>query len=313
MPKLSSAVMLSFLSQSVNEGNLRGTLAEIDFREHLKGLGFQERVSPGGWIVRRKGPAIFGHSTAALFPEIVLATQQYPPCRELPNPTHGLHTICATFHQSGIACFFCAATVMLDNHPSSLEWHAVQLGLPSQQPYQPMLDVLAPLNFTVRGRRYNSLRHHTDTTAIPDIAVPEEFSKEHLRVAFNTHYLAEISDVGAIFLGQKHTYPIEIKERIQSQSKDLGAFFGLDVGVFVNLTFYMAKRGNLHSLYVVREIDNTQDRNLVQWLFIGFDELAQFASWIPQAGGPNMGGASSVVRVPKCEFHPLNAQTLAAL
>lgn len=153
---------------------------------------------------------------------------------------------------------------------------------------------------------------------VPDwaakLAVPEDFSKGHLRVAFATHYQAEISDIDGIFWGQQHTYPIEIKEKTPAPSKDMGPFFGLDVGPFVKLAFYAAKRGNLHSLYVVREIDNTQDRNLVQWWFIKFDELAQFASWIPQAGGPSMGGgSSSVVRVPKCEFHPLNAQTLTAL
>ena len=42
----------------------------------------------------------------------------------------------------------------------------------------------------------------------------------------------------------------------------------------MKLAFYAAKRGNLHSLYVVREIDNTQDRNLVQWWFITFDHIS---------------------------------------
>ncbi len=317
MHALTLAAMRTFLSQSIaslDQNKLYGTLTEIDFRDHLGRLGFRDRVSPGGWIVRRKGPDIFAHSTAALFPEIVLPTQQYPPNRDLPNPAHGLHTICATFHGGGIAGFFCAATIAQDDDPASLAWHAVQLGLPSEQPYQPLIQGLAPLDFTVRGRRYNFLRYHTDTTAIPDLAVPEEFSKEHLRVVFSTRYLAEVSDIDGIFWGQQHNYRIEMTESTAVPSRDLGPFFGLDVGPFVKLAFYAAKRGNLHSLYVVREIDNTQDRNLVQRWFIKFDELAQFASWIPQAGGPNMGGGgSSVVRVPRCEFHPLNPQTLAAL
>lgn len=317
MSTLSLTAMRNLLSQSIaslNQNKLNGTLAEIDFRDYLNGLGFQGRVSPGGWIARRKGPDVFAHSTAALFPEVVLPAQQYPATRVLPQPSHGLHTICATFHQSGIAGFFCAATIATADDSSSMRWHAVELGLPVEQPYRPLIEALAPLNFTVRTKRYNFLRYHTDTAQIPDLAVPEEFSKEHLRVAFNTHYQAEISDIDGIFWGQQHTYPIEIKEKTPAPSKDLGLFFGLDVGPFVKLAFYAAKRGNLHSLYVVREIDNTQDRNLVQWWFIKFDQLAQYASWVPMAGGPNMGGGrSSVVRVPKCEFQPLNAANLAAL
>lgn len=317
MSTLSLAAMREFLSRSIasrNRNKLRGTLAEIALREHLNHLGFEGRISSGGWIARRKGPDVFAHSTAALFPEFVSPGQQYPPDRVLPNPSHGLHTICATFHQSGIASFYCAATVEHDDDPSNLFWHAVQLGLPVQQPYQPMIQALAPLAFTVRNRNYNFLRYHTDTALIADGAVPEEFSKEHLRVAFNTAYQVEISDIDGILWGQQHTYPIEVKEKTPAPSADLGPYFGLDVGPFVKLAFYAAKRGNLHSLYVVREIDNEQDRNLVQWWLITFDHLAQFASWVHRAGGRGMGGGqSSVVRVPRCEFRPLDPVTLGAL
>ena len=289
-------------------------LAEISFRDYLTELGFQGRVSPGGWIARRKGPGIFAHSTAAIFPEVVLPTVQYAPNRALPNPSHGLHTICSTFHQSGIASFFCAATMSHENDPSSLEWHAVQLGLPSEQPYQPLIQALGPMYFIVRERNYNYPRYRTDSLSIPDVAIPEEFSKEHLRVAFNTQYIVESAGIDSIFWGQRHTYPIEIKEKTAAPSSDLGPFFGLDVGPFVKLAFYAAKRGNLHSIYVVREIDNAQDRNLVQWWFIKFDDLAQFASWVPMAGGPSMGGGrSSVVRVPRCEFRHMTAEALSDL
>lgn len=310
--------MRQYLSRSIaslNLNKLRGTLAEIDFRNHLQNIGFAGRVSPGGWIGRRKGENVFAHSTVAIFPEIVAPQTNYAPNRVLPNPSQGLHTICATLHQSGIASFYCAATVAAQDDPvGAMMWQAVQLGVPMQGQYQPLAQALTPLQFAPRERRYNHLRYHTDTSLIPDYALPEEFSKEHLRVSFGTPYLAEVSDIDGIFWGQWNTYPIEIKEKTPAPSKDLGLFFGLDVGPFVKLAFYAAKRGNLHSIYVVREIDNAQDRNLVQWWFITFDRLAQFASWVPRAGGPAMGGGqSSVVRVPRVEFQPLNADTLGAL
>lgn len=317
MQAISLPAMRNFLSRSLATSevhNVQDHLGELDFREYLSQIGFDDCMSPGAWIVRRRGPDVLTKSVALLFPETIFPVRDYRPERELPNLTYGLHTICATFHQSGIAGFFCAATVSRDDDVSSLEWHAVQLGLPSEQPYQPLIQALEPMDFVVRKRNYNYLRYHTDTTSIPDVAIPEEFSKEHLRVAFNTHYVVEPSDIDGIFWGQQHTYPIEIKEKTPAPSGDLGPFFGLDVGPFVKLAFYAAKRGNLHSLYVVREIDNPQDRNLVQWWFIKFDELAQFASWVPQSGGPGMGGGrSSVVRVPKCEFRPLTAEALSGL
>jgi hypothetical protein len=314
MPKLSMLQMRSLLGRSIaslSENRLNHVLAQIHFRNYLKQIGLTDRISAGGFLAKRN---ILANSTVVLFPETVEPGKPYPATRPLPEPSHSLHTICATFHQSGIAGYYCAARVGQDDDYSTLSWHAAQLGLPTQQSYQPLLEALAPLNFTVRSRNYNFLRYQTDASMFPDGAVAEEFSKENLRVQFSTHYLAEISDIDGIFWGQQHTYPIEIKEKTPGSSTDMGPFFGLDVGPFVKLAFYVAKRGNLHSLYVVREINNTQDRNLVQWWFITFDHLAQFASWVPQAGGPSMGGGrSSVVRVPRSEFRPLIAAALNAL
>jgi len=77
--------------------------------------------------------------------------------------------------------------------------------------------------------------------------------------------MSEMSDVDGIFWGNQYTYPIEIKEKTTANDNKVGDFFGLDLGPFVKLAFYAAKRGNLHSIFVVREIDNPTTRNLVGW------------------------------------------------
>ena len=97
--------------------------------------------------------------------------------------------------------------------------------------------------------------------------------------------MSEMSDIDGIFWGQQFTYPLEIKEKTVANDSKVGDYFGIDVGPFVKLAFYAAKKGNLHSLFFVREINNTEDREIVNWWFITFDTLAQFASWIPQGGG----------------------------
>lgn len=98
-----------------------------------------------------------------------------------------------------------------------------------------------------------------------------------------------------------------MQEKTAATDKKLGDYFGLDVGPFVKLAFYAAKKGNLHSLFFVREINNTEERALVDWWFITFDTIAQFASWNPQGGGTNMqGGGSTVVKIPKAEFTRLS-------
>jgi hypothetical protein len=82
----------------------------------------------------------------------------------------------------------------------------------------------------------------------------------------------------------------------------------------VKLAFYAAKRGNMHSLFIVREIDDVINRKLMKWWAITFEKLAQYASWIPTGGGKSMtGGASHVVKIPKAEFDELDKNSLELL
>lgn len=310
---LTLPAMRDYLRRSITSKNkLKGLLAEVDFRQYLNSLDFGKRVSPGGWIARGVGPGVFGHNTVVFFPELLMTDKDYSKNRQMPDPPHGLHTICATFHQIGIVSYYCTPSMVSGDQSVELEWSAVQLGLPTRGEYLPFPDLIS--GFSERERRYNFLRWKTDVKMIPDESVTEEFAKEHLRVAFQNNYMAEISDVDGILWGKQHTYPVEIKEKTVAFDKKVGDYFGLDLGPFAKLAYYAAKRGNLHSLFVVREIVDVESRNLVTWWAIKFDRLAQFASWVPISGGRGMsGGVSSVVKIPKAEFSELNKEFLGSL
>jgi len=287
-------------------------MAEIDLRNTLVSLGFGGRISQGGWIARNVGPDVFGHNTVVLFPETISPTNTYAPMRHLEEPPMALHTICSTMHQIGVHSYYCVPTINETNNPLSITWHTKQLGIPLNQEYSDMLPAIG--GFSTRSRNYNFLRYNANANEIPEVSLPEEFTKEHLRVSFQNRYMNEMSDIDGILWGQQYTYPIEIKEKTAASDKKLGEWFGLDIGPFVKLAFYAAKKGNLHSLFFVREINNTEERALVRWWYIKFDTMAQYASWVFSGGGRNMqGGASSVVKIPKSEFTELTAANLALL
>lgn len=315
MGKISLTCMREYLSRSIsslNRNKLYGLLAEIDFRNHLTELGFGDRISPGGWIVRNVGEGVFAHNTAVLFPYIIKPNVDYTQETLNIEPERGLHTICATMHHIGIKSYYCIPVIEENNNFESIRWNLTELGIPSESPYSNFEDFFG--NFSRRERRYNFLRYRTDTSEIPENSISEEFTKEHLRVSFNTLYMCEISDIDGIFWGEQYTYPIEIKEKTPAADRKLGEYFGLDLGPFVKLAYYAAKKGDLRSIFIVKEIDNTEERNLVRWLYITFGKLAQFASWIPQGGGRNMqGGGSTVVKIPKAEFLELNRENLQNL
>lgn len=317
MATLSIKSMREYLRKSIsslNDNKINGLKAEVELRLYLSSLGYNDRVSPGGWIAREDGPKQFGNHTAVFFPEPIDPKTDYGKGRNLPTPHTGLHTICSTFHQSGVAAFSCAAVVSRKNDPQSLNWKAIELGVPNPTNYQSFPSCLSGM-FRPRPRKYNYLRYDaTKVTGIPENAVPDEFSKEHLRISFSDQFMSEIVDVDGIFWGKQYTYPIEIKEKTAASSPKCGDYFGLDVGPFTKLAFYAAKKGNLKSLFVVREIDDVNTRHLLNWWFIEFEQLAQFASWQPMGGGTNMkGGGSTVVMIPKKEFRILDENTIGSL
>lgn len=310
---LSRSLASNVANGVLNQNKINGLLAEVDFREHLRSLGFADRISLGGWIARRVGAGQFATETVALFPEVCSAISELAEGRPLTEPSRGLHTICSTFYQIGIRSFFCSLQIPDATDPASYRWQALRLGTPIEETWQPLDQALAPY-LGERTRPYNWLRYHTDTSRIADAFMIEEFLKEHLRVSALTPYMAEISDVDGILWGNEKTYPLEIKEKTAASDPKLGEYFGIDVGPFVKLAYYAAKRGNLHSLFVVREIEDVESRQLKKWWLIPFDRLAQYASWNQRAGGTNMrGGASTVVRIPKDRFLELTQSALESL
>lgn len=315
MARLNLNTMRNYLSRSIssiNQNKVNGMLAEIDLRNTLSDLGFGGRISQGGWIMRNVGEGVFGHETIVVFPQTIVPDTDYLIGREFEQPDLALHTICSTMHQIGVRSYYCVPSIEIDNNSESITWNTKQLGIPENLPYTPLIPTIQ--NFSNRERRYNFLRYNTNSDHIPAASIPEEFTKEHLRVAFQNQFMCEMSDIDGIFWGQQYTYPIEIKEKTAANDSKLGDYFGLDVGPFVKLAFYAAKKGNLHSLFFVREINNTIDRELVNWWFITFDKLAQYASWVPMGGGINMqGGGSTVVKIPKSEFSQVSLENLNLL
>ncbi len=296
----------------INKNKVNGMLAEIDLRNTLSNMGYINRISQGGWIARNIGAGVFGHDTRVLFPMSIDPTADYSSSINLQDPPHALHTICSTMHQIGVHSYYCVPVVNSNNDCNSIQWKAKQLGIPVTSPYDLLENVI--IGFATRGRKYNFLQYKTDVSTVPNISIPEEFTKEHLRISFQTKFPCEMSDIDGIFWGQQYTYPIEIKEKTVAIDPRVGEYFGIDVGPFVKLAFYAAKKGNLHSLFIVREIDDITSRNLIKWWYITYDTLAQFASWVPVQGGTNMqGGGSSVVRIPKSEFKELSTTNLALL
>ncbi len=311
----SSAPVRDYLRQcisSLNSNKLYGIRAEADFRAHIASMGVSQRVSPGGWIFRQKGATDFGKNTIAVFPQTLAYGADYsaqPTGADIPLT---LHTICATLHQIGIRSYYARPVFSPGASLSDIEWRFRQLGVPWETDFVEISGVFSA--FRPRLRPYNYLRYKTDVSLMSDQDAIIQFSHDNLRIFVENRVMSETSDIDGIVWGERLTYPIEIKEKTVVYDSDIGDWFGLDTGPFVKLAHYAARRGNLHSLFIVREVEDTPERKLLRWLFADFDEIARYASWVPRAGGQSMGGGRSmVVRIPRTAFRELDASSFGTI
>jgi hypothetical protein len=229
-----------------------------------------------------------------MFPQVIEPDSQYAPSRQLPDPPHGVHTICSTFHQTGIQTYFCVPTIAADNDPLSIEWQCIQLGLPFQQQYGRFPDLIN--GFRRLTRRCNFLRYSTDASLIPEVALAEEFTKEHLRVTFQAMYVSEVCHIGGVFWGSKFTCPFEISEQPAVNQRYLGRCFRIGLADFANLMLLAPRHRNINSLFIVGENDFAKSSGLVEWWFTTLEHIAPFVSANQEEGRPGGRIRSSTYR-----------------
>lgn len=95
---------------------------------------------------------------------------------------------------------------------------------------------------------------------------------------------------------------IENKEgfiAVETKEKDPGGsgnnkYFGWD-SRRLSWYLYLKQRICIDGWYVIREVNNQKQRNLVAWKYVTIDEFARAASWLSEMGG---GGNSGTITVP---------------
>lgn len=306
--------MRTFLSQaysSINTNKINGIYAEIDFYKYLRDLGFAERVSPGGWIMRPSRVPNFGAEAIAVFPEVVQAGGDHSPGRAAPEVPQSVEAAAYKLRDAHISTYFCYP---VEDENGGVVWMGMRRGIPAPPPPADIIGLIDP-PFVRRARPFKFLRYHSDVLKLSEEAVQSQFALEALRIYINSSFYMETSDIDRLLWGENTIYPVEVKEKTRvTGDAGMGDWFGMDVGPFTKLAFFAAWYGQLKSLFVVREIADVESRALVQYWAIEFSDVAKHASWVFQSGGPNMlGGRSAVVRIPIHAFKGLDVAFLRSL
>jgi hypothetical protein len=311
------AEAFSYLSRaysSQNANKVRGIKAELDFQQYIDGLAPIRRYSPGGWILRPNRVPDFGLAPpVALFPTLLqVGASESSIAAENDAIRNSVPAVAAKLQDAGIHAYLCSPA-----DKNGTAWQATSYGGLVPGGTVPIVRAMKEAGFNVRTKPYNFLKYEADVSGLrdsSDLALARLMSAESLRVAVHSGFFAEVNDIDTVIWGKDRVYPAEIKEKTRATDAVIGDWFGLDVGPFAKLAFYAANYQRFSSLFIVREIDSTAERNLVDWRVSDFGTIARRASWVGQGGGKGMsGGRSAVVKVPAGAFRRFDAAFLTTL
>ena len=106
-------------------------------------------------------------------------------------------------------------------------------------------------------------------------------------------------------------FPLELKEKspVFKKYKRDGVisehFFGIDTGR-ISCLERICSPTDSNAFYVIREVDDSDERNLLGWKIMTLSKIVMSSSWNPVPGGTGMfGSGTSTARLPYGEFEDL--------
>ena len=290
---------IAYLQQFLPHNKARGMIAEISLAHEIGLVGEPslEKLLVGGWLLSpRTMPSQNYRFIVFVLPEMYQSPDEIAVAVRAYEGNRGWQTLATYLSHSGIGVIISAA--WSDNPIAPIEnmqWrnfvYRDERLHPSEgdQPYS-----LWPGD---RGRPSRGGQWQADVLGRFGQANAHDLTSLMLRQAFYNSYLKQKLrkpiddpyDVDGFLVGYAGTVmPIEIKEKSPTPEGS----FGLDAGrILMFLRLCLATDSN--ALYLIREVDNSTSRSLVNWRYITLADMVMGCKWNLQAGGIGMGGGNT--------------------
>ena len=152
--------------------------------------------------------------------------------------------------------------------------------------------------------RYKNANSHDLINLTMRQAFLEGYLKETLRKSFGETY--DVDGFIVSFAGK--VLPLEIKEKSRTPKKEE---FGVDAGRILML-LRMCLMTDSNALYIIREVDESETRELINWQYITLSDLIMKCRWNLQGGGAGMGGGTTqTIMMPADLFNILNDENFS--
>lgn len=310
---------------SITPNKIKGIEAEIRLEQHLNSVPLNqlyEFLIPGGWIISPGKNQIIDPPTAGRIAIIPIPTSLSWTGYIAPTPFSAQVLAHAYLRQVGIKTYFAKFDTLGNaiteasfiiparrNYQTNYNLEFFEIGANGlvQVPIATLISNFTP-RIGMRGMRAYALGriNNADPFWQRNDVVTQLFWKEYSRYFIHRNYLVSSNDLDFFLVGKSgRAYPVEFKSKQVFVDNTIGDWFGLDVGPFTKLSFFISLSNNMEAIYIVEEID--AQGNTIQWWATKFTHLLKYCHWVSQGGGRGMGGGASVtVKVPKIIFEPLN-------
>lgn len=297
---------VEYLQGFMTHNKARGMVAELSLDAYIaeNNSPDAQKFLAGAWLISPNFSDYYKYRHAVfVLPELYESEGELIDTIAKYEKDRGFQALATFLTSSSIGVVVSGALTLDQENPGLVTWRNF---IYSNQRLHMAQDAMPFERWTGRGRTSRGNAWQQDVLKRFHDADPRQITALTLRQAFFYSYLKEqlhISladpyDVDAFIVGFRGAVmPIEVKEKSPTAKGD----FGLDAGrILMILRLCLATDSN--GIYLIREVDNTPDRNFVRWRFITLSNLIMGCSWNLQAGGPGMGGGATQTVMMKGEL-----------
>jgi hypothetical protein len=311
---------------SINANKVKGIEAEVRFENHLNTAamsGLYQFIIPEGWIISPGNIRLTNLPTKNRI-AILPIPKSFTWSGAINSPSFSGQVLAHSyFQQADIKVYFAECSTILNaanqsnfaipTRGSYLRSYDINFKKVGAQELVPVPTATVMNNFAprmgARGMRAYALQRINRALPIwiDNQIVTNLFWKDYVRYFLQRYYVVSNNDLDFFLVSNSgRSYPVEFKSKTAANDSQIGDWFGIDVGPFAKLSYFISLSNNMDAIYVVEEVD--VNRNTLDWWAIKFSNLLKGCSWVQQSGGAGMGGGrSATLKVPKAIFTQLNA------
>jgi hypothetical protein len=292
-----------------------GLVAQGDFQKWVSNAGdnVRRKYFNGCWIMSPKGSTASKRMCFFVHGKIE-KKETIRSCINSLISNRGFHSLCGSIARSGLGVFYCIpAGEPNTNNIDDLGWTLFA--------YQNenLVKINAEEFFAKwpghgrvgQGREWNSyvIRRYQnlDSEILESLVLNQTFFNSFVKGRMKKP-VADPYDVDGFFVSYEgKILPMEIKEKFPFESNKV-KLLGIDAGRILML-MRICLPLDCNGLYVIREVEDTQERKFVGWKITTLDTVVMNCNWTLQAGGTGMtGGPTQTVTFPYACFSDLRPE-----